>query len=148
MHWLQVYMAQPLNHWAALSAYKAELRCVFNYIHSKTARTVLSLSFHNLMLFWGCFAVLCQWSETRIVVQKTLFVARTLCKRSLLGDIPVTPIFFHYKTMDKINTSVCIYKILSTMFLVSSVPYVKQFYVEAHIAPNFKWLLLRHDFNN
>lgn len=41
MHWLQVYMAQLGNNWAALTAYRAEL-CS---IHSKIARTVLSLSF-------------------------------------------------------------------------------------------------------
>lgn len=92
IHWLQVYMAQSLNHWAALTACRSELS-VFNCIHSKIAGTVLSLSFHKLILVWGCFAVLCQWSGTQIVVQKTLFVARTLCKRTLLGDIPVIHIF-------------------------------------------------------
>lgn len=53
-----------------------------------------------------CF-VLCRGLETQIVVQKTLFVARTLCKRTLLRDIPGARIFFHYKTMDKIDK--CLY---------------------------------------
>lgn len=83
-----------------------------------------------------CF-VLCRGLETQIVVQKTLFVAGTLCKRTLLRDIPGTRIFSIIKQWIK-QTSVFIYKFLSTMFLVCSVPYVKQFYAEAHIAPKFK----------
>lgn len=46
---------------------------------------------------------------------ETHFCVRTLCKRTLLENQSSNKYFFYYKTMDKINESVCNYEYLSTV---------------------------------
>lgn len=107
MHWLQVYIAQPFL-WTALTAYRSELHSIFNCIHTKIARNssnpLFSEAHTGLRMFHSSVSV----TRESNGCPETQFVARTLCKRTLLENHSSSKYFFHYKTMYKINESVCI----------------------------------------
>lgn len=120
MHQLQLYIVQSFLR-TALTAYRSELHRIFNYIHTKIARDssnpliseaqVIAKHSHIQSVLQFCI------SDQRIKwLSRNTLCARTLCKRTLLENHSSNKYFFHYKTMNKINESVCNYKYLSTMF--------------------------------